>query len=88
MTKHDTLRRQRIMDYIAGTIRARGYPPSVREIATAVELASPSAVHHHLAALERDGYLERDATHSRAIRLTPRAALEGGLAGEIGRAHV
>ena len=35
VTKHDTLRRQRIMDYIAGTIRARGYPPSVREIATA-----------------------------------------------------
>lgn len=83
VTKHDTLRRQRIMDYIAATIRARGYPPSVREIATAVSLASPSAVHHHLEALERDGYIQRDATQSRGIRLTPRAAIEGGLTGEL-----
>ena len=33
MTKHDALRKQRIIDYIAATLRARGYPPSVREIA-------------------------------------------------------
>ncbi len=83
MTKHDALRKQRIIDYISATLRARGYPPSVREIATAVGLASTSAVHHHLSALEKDGYLERGATRSRALRLTPTAALNLGLSSEL-----
>jgi len=83
VTKHDALRKQRIIDYIAATLRARGYPPSVREIATAVGLASTSAVHHHLSALERDGFLERGATQSRALRLTPTAALRAGLSAEL-----
>ena len=48
MTKHDAVRKQRIIEYIAATVRQRGYPPSVREIAAAVGLASTSAVHHHL----------------------------------------
>ena len=83
MTKHDAARKQKIVEYIAATLRARGYPPSVREIAQAVGLASTSAVHHHLEALSRDGYLERGATRSRALRLTPTAALHAGLTGEL-----
>jgi repressor LexA len=72
MTRHDVDRRQRIVDFIALTVEERGYPPSVREIADAVGLASTSAVHHHLIALERDGLLERGGKHSRALRLTAR----------------
>ena len=83
MTRHDATRKQRIIDYIAATLRARGYPPSVREIGQAVGLASTSAVHHHLEALEKEGYLERGAARSRAIRLTPHAALQSGLSGEL-----
>ena len=79
MTKHDAERKVRILDFIAATLRARGYPPSVREIAKAVGLASTSAVHHHLQILEREGYLERGAAQSRAIRLTPTAAIRLGL---------
>jgi repressor LexA len=79
VTKHDALRKQRIIDYIANTVRDSGYPPSVREIAAAVGLASTSAVHHHLSALERDGMLHRDATQSRALRLTPAAMLTAGV---------
>ncbi len=75
MTKHDALRKQRIIEYIATTVRDSGYPPSVREIAAAVGLASTSAVPHHLSSLEKEGLLERDATQSRAIRLTPAALL-------------
>jgi len=77
MTRHDAERRQRIVDFIARTVEERGYPPSVREIADAVGLASTSAVHHHLIALERDGLLERGSHSSRALRLTlpkPQAA--------------
>ena len=72
VTRHDAERRQRIVDFIARTVDERGYPPSVREIADAVGLASTSAVHHHLIALERDGLLERGTHSSRALRLTTR----------------
>ena len=83
MTKHDAERKVKILDFIAATLRTRGYPPSVREIARAVGLASTSAVHHHLQILERDGYLERGAAQSRAIRLTPTAAIQLGLTSEL-----
>jgi repressor LexA len=72
LTRHDQERRQRILDCIAKTVEERGYPPSVREIADAVGLASTSAVHHHLLALERDGLLERGTHSSRALRLINR----------------
>ena len=70
MTRHDAERKHKILECIARTVAERGYPPSVREIADAVGLASTSAVHHHLTALERDGLLERGSHSSRAIRLT------------------
>ena len=73
MTRHDVERRQRILDCIVRTVEERGYPPSVREIADAVGLASTSAVHHHLLALEKDGLLERGGKHSRALRVTAAA---------------
>jgi repressor LexA len=55
----------------------------VREIALAVGLSSTSAVHHHLLMLEREGFLERDEAQSRAIRLTPTAAIQLGLSHEL-----
>jgi repressor LexA len=69
MTKQDQQRAERILDYIRETIDERGYPPSVREIAEAVGLASTSAVHHHLTKLEKDGRLQKQATRSRALTL-------------------
>ena len=79
MTRHDAERRRKILESIARIVAERGYPPSVREIAEAVGLASPSAVHHHLTALERDGMIERGSHSSRALRLTVRAEAEMGL---------
>jgi len=83
VTRHDADRKLKILHYIAATLRSRGYPPSVREIALAVGLSSTSAVHHHLQMLEREGFLERGAAQSRAIRLTPTAAIELGLTHEL-----
>ena len=85
MTKHDAERQVKILDFIAATLRARGYPPSVREIMRAVGLASTSAVHHHLQILERQGYLERGPANerARALRLTPTAAIRLGLTSEL-----
>jgi repressor LexA len=83
VTRHDADRKLKILNHIAATLRARGYPPSVREIGLAVGLSSTSAVHHHLMILEREGFLERGAAQSRAIRLTPTAALQMGLTHEL-----
>ncbi len=46
MTKQDQQRADRILAFIREAVDERGYPPSVREIAEAVGLASTSAVHH------------------------------------------
>jgi repressor LexA len=54
---------------IDGSMRDRGYPPSVREIGQAVGLTSPSTVHSHLATLQRLGFLKRDPTKPRAIEV-------------------
>ena len=67
----DTLgpRQKKVLDFILSTVEERGYPPSVREIADAVGLASPSTVHAHLEALQRKGYIRKDATKPRAIEV-------------------
>lgn len=83
MTRHDAERRRKILEQIARYVAEHGFPPSVREIAEAVGLASPSAAHHHLTALEREGLLERhslpDHPLSRALRLTARGEAELGI---------
>jgi repressor LexA len=88
-----TGKRQEILEYIASSLRARGYPPSVREIGEAVGLTSSSTVHAHLAVLQREGYLRRDPTKPRAIEvrydpesklaLSPRPTRHVPLVGEV-----
>jgi repressor LexA len=82
VTKQDQHRADRILEFIQETVSERGYPPSVREIAEAVGLASTSAVHHHLTKLERDGKLAKAATRSRALSVT------GTLGGRTVRAPI
>ena len=55
-------KQQEILDYIKNEILNRGFPPAVREICEAVNLKSTSSVHSHLEALEKNGYIRRDAT--------------------------
>ncbi|HLS62810.1 MAG TPA: transcriptional repressor LexA [Ruania sp.] len=62
-------RQRRIMDSIRASLEAKGYPPTMREIATAVGLASPSSVKYQLELLERKGFLRRDALSTRAIEI-------------------
>jgi repressor LexA len=65
-----TVRQQRILDFIAETVRDRGYPPTVREIGEAVGLTSSSSVHAQLANLERKGLIHKDPTKPRAMALS------------------
>ncbi|WP_100010879.1 transcriptional repressor LexA [Lentibacillus sediminis] len=62
-------RQQMILDFIKDQVKKKGYPPSVREIAEAVGLASSSTVHGHLARLESKGHIRRDPTKPRAIEI-------------------
>ena len=62
-------RQQMIYDFICNEVELKGYPPSVREIAQAVGLASSSTVHGHLVRIESKGYIRRDPTKPRAIEI-------------------
>ncbi|WP_156289142.1 transcriptional repressor LexA [Oceanobacillus salinisoli] len=66
-------RQQMILDFIKDEVTKKGYPPSVREIALAVGLASSSTVHGHLERLESKGYIRRDPTKPRAIEILDQA---------------
>jgi len=79
-----TDRQRQVLEFIDAEVRRKGYPPSVREIGEAVGLSSPSTVHAHLAALQDKGYLQRDSTKPRALKL----ALETSTGGLIERRPV
>jgi repressor LexA len=69
-----TPRQQAILEFVNQHCASHGYPPTVREIGSAVGLASSSTVHAHLANLERMGHLRRDPTKPRALGLIGRDA--------------
>ena len=64
-----TSREEAIMECIRNNVRAKGYPPSVREIGEAVGLKSSSTVHGYLKRLEDKGYIKRDPTKPRALEM-------------------
>lgn len=64
-----TPRQQRILAHMRDCIEQRGYPPSMREIGSAVGLTSTSSVAHQLKVLEQKGFLKRDPHRPRAIEV-------------------
>jgi len=64
-----TYRQQRILGHLRDCIEARGYPPSMREIGTAVGLTSTSSVAHQLKVLEQKGFIKRDPHRPRALEV-------------------
>ena len=62
-------KQQEILEYMKEEILSKGYPPSVREICTAVNLSSTSSVHAHLEKLEKNGYIRRDPAKPRCIEI-------------------
>lgn len=70
MSRDSISEKQReILTYIKECILKKGYPPSVREICTAVKLRSTSSVHAHLGALEEAGFIRRDPAKPRTIEI-------------------
>lgn len=66
-----TSRQSAIVRCITESVARQGYPPSMREIGKAVDLASTSSVAYQLMALESKGVLYRDPHRPRAYRVRP-----------------
>ena len=64
-----TWRQRKILQAIRDSVRTRGYPPTMREIAEAVGLISTSGVSYQLSILERKGYLHRDLRPPRTVEV-------------------
>ncbi len=60
-------REKRILEYMKAEIREKGYPPTVREICSALGIKSTSTVHKDIANLEKEGYLKKDPARPRAL---------------------
>lgn len=69
MDNNISSRQEKILKFISKKIKESGYPPSIREIASAVGLSSSATVHSHLKKLEEKGYIKRNQSKSRAISL-------------------
>ena len=65
-----TDRQRKILEFIQEFSDDNGYPPSIREIGSAVEISSTSVVNYNLNRLVEEGYLLRDQNVSRGLRLT------------------
>lgn len=66
-----TSRQSAIVRCITDAVDRQGYPPSMREIGQAVNLASTSSVAYQLSVLERKGVLYRDPHRPRAYQVRP-----------------
>ncbi len=62
-------RQNKILEFLKTFTLDNGYPPTIREIGKAVGITSTSVVNYNLDALQRGGYIYRDRTVSRGIRL-------------------
>lgn len=60
-------RQRRILEYMKEEIRAKGYPPTVREICTALEIKSTSTVHKDIETLVNLGFIIKDPSKPRAL---------------------
>ena len=74
-----------ILEFIRSEIEQKGYPPSVREICSAVGLKSTSSVHAHLTQLEKKGRLRRDPTKPRAMEVLDGPVSRGRSVPLVGR---
>lgn len=60
---------RKILDFMVEYLRSNTYQPSIREIGHHFGIKSTKTVSEHLQALEAKGYLERDPSRSRGVRI-------------------
>ncbi len=60
---------RRILDYMVQYLRTHTYQPSIREIGEEFAIKSTKTVSEYLGSLAEKGYLERDPSRSRGVRI-------------------
>jgi repressor LexA len=67
----DTLSKveRRILDYLVDYLKQHTYQPSIREIGKRFGIKSTKTVSEHLQSLADKGYIERDASRSRGVKI-------------------
>jgi repressor LexA len=60
---------RRILDYMVEYLRSNTYQPSIREIGEEFGIKSTKTVSEHLQALADKGFLERDPSRSRGVKI-------------------
>lgn len=64
-----TKKQKLVLDYIKRFQAENKYPPSVRQICSAIDLNSPATVHVHINHLVEKGFLKRSTSGNRAIEI-------------------
>ncbi|MDP2719471.1 MAG: transcriptional repressor LexA [Dehalococcoidia bacterium] len=62
-------KQKKVLEFLTNYTDARGYPPSIRDIAAACKISSTSVVDYNLKVLENGGYIRRDPEVSRGIEI-------------------
>lgn len=60
-------REQKILNYMKNEIKQKGYPPTVREICSALNIKSTSTAHKDIDSLVKKGYIVKDPSKPRAL---------------------
>lgn len=62
-------RQQKMLDFITHFSQEHGYPPTIRDIGHELDISSTSVVSYNLKILEKEGYIDRDETVSRGLKV-------------------
>lgn len=64
-----TKKQNEILDFMKQYIAEHGFPPTIREIGSALGVNSPATIHAHLNNLEKKGTIRKNGYKNRAIEL-------------------
>lgn len=78
-----TSKQKEILEFLNRIILEKGYPPSVREICQELGFKSTSTVHSHLEKLKEKGFIEKDPSKPRAIKIIDKANHKSFINSEI-----
>jgi len=76
---HVNDRAREILAFIQRYTREKGFPPTIREIGTAFQIASTNGVRYYLNMLEKAGHLKRNSRISRGIEAVTRQVRAAGI---------
>ncbi|HPS55713.1 MAG TPA: transposase [Sedimentisphaerales bacterium] len=64
-----TNKQRSVLEFVGEYSYSKGFPPTLREIGEGIDVSNISAVRGHIAALEKKGYITKEADKARSIRV-------------------